>query len=365
MGQLRVPGPTPCPPEVLQAAARPMINHRGPEYHKMIHEVTDELKQVFQTKHDLYILTGSGTGGLEAAVVNTLSPGDKILSVSIGVFGDRWANIARTFGAQVVSLNYEWGQAADPDDVARAIKDSPDIKAVLVTHNETSTGVTNDLKDICRVVKDAGKLLLVDAISSLSSIDLPVDEWGCDVVVTASQKGWMVPPGLAMVSISPEAWKAFEKAKMPRFYWDFGKARSYYLEKAENPWTPAVSVVFALSASLKMMLKEGLKSIFDRHTRIGRMTRDGIKALGLSIFAEEKHTSNTVTSVAIPPGLDGKKLRQLMQSEHGIVLAGGQQHLDGKIFRIGHLGLVTEKDIEELLAALKVTLPKAGFPVVK
>ena len=360
MAQLRIPGPTPCPPEVLEAMAWPMINHRGPEYKKMIYEVTDKLKEVFQTKYDLYILTGSGTGGLEAGVVNMLSPGDKVLSVSIGVFGDRWANIARTFGAEVIPCDFEWGRAADPAVVAGAIRANPDVKAVMVTHNETSTGVTNDLGAISRVVKDAGKLLLVDAISSLSSIDLPTDKWGCDVVISGSQKGWMVPPGLAFVSVSPAAWEAFEKAKMPHFYWDFGKAKSY-LEKGENPWTPAVSVMFALTVSLDMILKEGIKNTFARHSRIGQMTRDGIKKLGLSIFADDKYASNTVSSVAIPEGVDGKKLRQLMQSDHGIVLAGGQQRLDGKIFRIGHLGLVSEKEIEELLAALRETLPKVGF----
>jgi aspartate aminotransferase-like enzyme len=360
MTQLRIPGPTPCPPEVLAAMGWPMMNHRGPEFKKMLHEVTDKLKLVYQTKSDLYILTGSGTGGLEAAVVNMLSPGDKVLSVSIGVFGDRWANIARTFGADVIPLNYEWGKAADPDAIGDAIKANPDIKAVMVTHNETSSGVTNNLEPIARVVKEAGKLLLVDAVSSLSSIDLPVDKWRCDVVITGSQKGWMVPPGLAMVSVSPEAWQAFEKAKMPRFYWDFGKAKSYY-EKGENPWTPAVSVVFALSVSLDMILKEGLQNVFRRHARIGQMTRDGIKALGLIMFADEKYASNTVSSISIPEGVDGKKLRQLMQSEHGIVLAGGQQRLDGKIFRIGHLGMVSEKEIEDLLKALKDVLPGAGF----
>jgi aspartate aminotransferase-like enzyme len=337
-----------------------MINHRGAEYHQMINDVTEKMKQVFQTKNDLYLLTGSGTGGLEAAVVNVLSPRDKVLSVSIGVFGDRWAAIARSFGAEVVPLNFEWGTAADPDAVKKAIKANPDIKAVLVTHNETSTGVTNDLGAISKIVKDAGKLLVVDAISSLSSIDLPVDKWGCDVVVTGSQKGWMVPPGMAMVSVSPEAWKAFAQAKMPRFYWDFGKAKSY-LEKGENPWTPVVSVVFAFSVALDMILKEGIKNVFARHVLIGQMTRDGIKSLGLPLFAEATHASNTVTSVGIPAGLDGKKLRQILQSEHGIVLTGGQQTLDGKIFRIGHMGLVSEKDIKELMAAIKVTLPKAGF----
>ena len=360
MTLLRVPGPTPCPPEVLEAMGWPMINHRGPEYKKMLYEVTDKLKLVYQTKNDLYLLTGSGTGGLEAAVVNMLSPGDKVLSVSIGVFGDRWANIASTFGADVIPLNFDWGKAADPEAVGDAIRANPDIKAVMVTHNETSTGVTNDLEPIAKVVKDSGKLLLVDAISSLSSIDLPVDKWQCDVVITGSQKGWMVPPGMAMASVSQEAWQAFEKAKMPRFYWDFGKAKSYY-EKGENPWTPVVSVVYALSVSLDMILKEGLQSVFQRHARIGQITRDGIKVLGLSMFADEKYASNTVSSIAIPDGVDGKKLRQFMQSEHGIVLAGGQQRLDGKIFRIGHLGMVSEKEIEDLLKALKDVLPKAGF----
>jgi aspartate aminotransferase-like enzyme len=360
MTQLRIPGPTPCPPEVLKAMAWPMINHRGAEFHRMLLDITEKMKQVFQTKNDLYVLTGSGTGGLEAATVNTLSPGDKVLSVSIGVFGDRWANIARTFGAEVIPLNFEWGQAADPEAVARALKDNPAVKAVLVTHNETSTGVANDLGAIAGAVKGAGKLLLVDAISSLSSIDLPVDKWGCDVVVTGSQKGWMVPPGLAMASISQAAWKAFEQAKMPRFYWDFGKARSY-LEKAENPWTPAVSVVFALTVSLDMMLKEGIQNIFARHARVAKMARDGVKALGLSLFADEKHASNTVTAVRVPAGVDAAKLRQVLRTEYGVVLAGGQQRLDGKVFRIGHLGLVNEKDIQEVLAALKAALPGVGF----
>ncbi len=364
MTQLRVPGPTPCPPEVLEAMARPMINHRGPEFHKMLQEITEKIKQVFQTRNDLYILTGSGTGGLEAATVNVLSPGDKVLSVSIGVFGDRWAKIVGTFGADVIPLNFEWGQAADPDAITQALKDNPDIKAVMITHNETSTGVTNDLGTIAKVVKGAGKLLLVDAISSLSSIDLPVDEWECDVVVSGSQKGWMVPPGLAMVSISQEAWKAYEQSKMPRFYWDFGQARRY-LEIGENPWTPAVSVVFAMTVALDMLLKEGIKNIFARHARVAQATRDGIKALGLALFADPRHASNTVTSVSIPEGLDGAKLRKMLRTEYGVVLAGGQQKLDGKIFRIGHLGMVEESDIQEVLAAIKSALPRAGFNPAK
>ncbi len=361
MTQLRVPGPTPCPPEVLQAMAWPMVNHRGPEFHQMLADVTADLKKVFQTKNDVLLLTGSGTGGLEAAAVNMLSPGDKILSVSIGVFGDRWANICREFGADVVSLKVEWGQAADPDAVKKAINDNPGIKAVLITHNETSTGVTNDLDALSKVVKDAGKLLIVDAISSLGSINLPVDDLGCDVVITASQKGWMVPPGMAMVSVSPEAWQAYASAKMPHFYWDFAKAKKFFDEKKENPWTPAVSIVYAFTVALKMMQKEGIQNVFARHTRLGQMTRDGIKKLGLPLFAEASHASNTVTAVGIPAGLDGKKLRQVLREEYQVVLAGGQQTLDGRIFRIGHLGMVDENDIKEILGAIEKVLPLAGF----
>ena len=360
MEQLRIPGPTPCPNEILQAMSWQMINHRGPQFGQILGDITAKLKQLFQTKADVFLLTGSGTGGLEAAIVNTLSPGDKVLSVSIGVFGERFGAIAEQFGAEVVPLRFEWGKAADADAVRQALKAEPKVKAVLVTHNETSTGVTNNLEAISSVVKEFDKLLLVDAISSLGSINLPVDDWHCDVVVTASQKGWMVPPGLAMVSVSQEAWQAHTKAKMPRFYWDFTKAKSY-LEKGETPWTPAISVVFAFQVALDMMLKEGLPNIVARHARVGKAARNGIKSLGLSLFAEESHTSNTVTAVAASNGLDPKKMNKILREEHQVILSGGQQKLDGKIFRIGHLGWVTENDIKEVITKIKVVLPQAGF----
>ncbi|MFC2056600.1 pyridoxal-phosphate-dependent aminotransferase family protein [Chloroflexota bacterium] len=364
MEELRIPGPTPCPDEVLQAMTKQMINHRGEEFIEILDGVTGKLKQLFQTNNDVFLLTGSGTGGLEAAIVNTLSPGDRVLSVSIGVFGERFATIAQRFGAEVISLRFEWGKAADAGAVRQALQADSKIKAVMVTHNETSTGVTNDLASISSVVKEFDKLLLVDAISSLSSIDLPVDEWHCDVVVTGSQKGWMVPPGLAMVSVSQEAWQAHVDAKMPRFYWDFAQAKNY-LERGQTPWTPAVSIVFALSVSLEMMLKEGLPNVIARHARVGRAAREGVKSLGLPLFAEEKYVSNTVTAVSSSDGLDTKKLLRILREEHHIVLGGGQQKLDGKIFRIGHLGWVTEIDIETVMSALKVALPQAGFVVVK
>ena len=359
--QLRIPGPTPIPPEILNVLSRQMINHRGPQFAELIQGMTAILKQMFQTKGDVLILTGSGTGGMEAAIVNTLSPGDKVLVVSNGAFGERFADIAEGFGAQVERLRFEWGFPADPEAVRQALAKDPGVKAVLVTHNETSTGVTNDLASISAVVKEFEKLLLVDAISSLGAIDLPTDAWGCDVVVTASQKGWMVPPGLAMVSVSEKAWQAQAKARMPKYYWDFAKAKKFLDEKGQTPWTPCLSVFFALAAALELFQREGLPNILARHVRVGNKTREAMKALGLSIFPEDSHASNTVTAVRAPEGLDVKRLLGILREEHDVVLSGGQQRLEGKIFRIGHLGYVSEADIDEVMAALRVALPQAGF----
>lgn len=357
--QLRIPGPTPCPQEVLDAMGKQMINHRGKEFGDMINRITAKLKDLFQTKNDLFILTGSGTGGMEAAIVNSLSPGDKVLSASNGVFGNRFADIAQTYGADVTRLNFEWGRPVDPDAVRKALKAEPKIKAVLVTHNETSTGVTSDLKAICAAINEFDKLIIVDAISGLGSIDLKVDDWKCDVVVTGSQKGWMVPPGLAMVSISERGWKAHAQAKIPRYYWDFTKAKSY-LEKGQTPWTPCVSVFFALDLSLDMLMKEGLNNIFARHAKLADMTRKGVKALGLSLFpVDEKYASNTVTAVKASEEMNVSKLQQILRDQYKVVLSGGQGDLTGKIFRIGHLGWVTEADIKETLEALGKVLPQA------
>jgi aspartate aminotransferase-like enzyme len=335
-----------------------MINHRGPEFSKILNSVTAKLKQAFQTKGDVLLMTSSGTGGLEAAVVNTLSPGDKVLSVSNGFFGDRFSEIAETYGAQVSCLKFEWGKPADVDAVEAALRADRHIKAVLVTHNETSTGVTNDLKEISAIVKKFDKLILVDAISSLGCINLPTDEWHCDIVVTASQKGWMVPPGLAMVSVSEKAWQAHAQAKMPRYYWDFTKARDF-LQKGQTPWTPAVSVFFALDATLDLMLSEGLNNVFARHAQVAQLARNGVKSLGLSLFADEKHASNTVTAVNASDKIDVSKLIRTLKEEYQVVIAGGQERLSGKIFRIGHLGLVYQDDIKTVLEALGKALPKA------
>jgi len=359
---LRIPGPTPVPPEVLEAGARPMIDHRGREFAAILDRITARLKEFFHTENDVFLLTTSGTGGMEAAVVNTLSPGDRVLAISIGAFGDRFANIAETYGAEVTRLNVEWGKAVDPEDVRRALAVDGSIKAVLVTHNETSTGVTNPLEEIARVVREFDKLLLVDAVSSLGSIPLYTDDWGLDFVVTASQKGWMAPPGFAMVSVSPRAWEAYAQARMPRFYLDVGKAKDY-LARGQTPWTPVVSVAYSLDLALEILAREGLENIFARHRRIGQMVRDGIKALGLELFADERFASNTVSAIKAPEGVEVKALRTLLEDEYDLVVAGGQAQLSGKIFRIGHLGLVSEEDIRATLDALGKALPRVGYAV--
>jgi aspartate aminotransferase-like enzyme len=347
---------------VLEAMSRQMINHRGPQFAELLARITEGLKELFQTQHDVFVLSCSGTGVMEAMVVNTLSPGDRVLGVSIGAFGDRFATIAETYGADVERLAFDWGMAADPEAVAQALAADSSCRAVLVTHNETSTGVTNDLEAIARACRrvQPDVLILVDAISSLGSLPCAVDAWDLDVVATGSQKGWMVPPGLAMVSVSPRAWEAFERAKMPRFYFDFGKAKEF-LAKGQTPWTPAVSIFYALDVALQRLVAEGIEGIVHRHQRLADLTRQGVKSLGLQIFADEQHASNTVTAVRVPEGVEGAALNKMMREEYGVVLAGGQAKLAGKIFRIGHLGWVSEEDIRATIDALRSALPRVGY----
>jgi len=324
----------------------------------LLSRVADGLKQVYQTRNDVFLLTSSGTGGLEAALVNTLSPGDKVLAFSCGVFGNRFAEMARAHGAEVKRVDFEWGHPVEPEVVERELKANPSVKTVLLTHNETSTGVTSDLKTLAGLARSYDKLVVVDAISSIGCIDLRTDEWGCDVVVSASHKAYMVPPGLAMVSMSARAWKACDQATMPRFYFDFKRAKQS-LEDGQTPWTPALSVVFALDETLKLMLAEGLPAIFERHVRVGTAARRGIKSLGLRLFARESHASNSVTAVEPPSRYDVGVIAKLMREQHGIVLAGGQSTLKGRIFHIGHLGYVTVEDIGEVMTALAEVLPRA------
>lgn len=359
---LRIPGPIPVPPDILEDMSRPMINHRGPEYKDLLLSATDRLKRVFETEGDVWIITGSGTAAMEAAVVNTLSPGDKVINATIGVFGNRFTDIASAFGAEVITLDFPFGEVIDLDVLRACLNDNPDVKAVTVTHNETSTGVTNDLRAVAEVVKgEYDKLILVDGISSVASIPMSADAWDLDVVATASQKGWMLPPGFAFMSFNDRAWAAHAESTMPKFYLDVAQYKKYY-EIGQPPYTPAVSVMFALDTALDQLLAEGMGSVFERHAAVGQFTRNGIKSLGLDLFArEESYASNTVTAVSIPDGVDATALVGKLRTEHDVIISGGQASLAGRIFRIGHMGKTTENDIQDTLNAIEDVLPKVGF----
>ena len=358
---LRIPGPTPVPVEVAQAGAAEMINHRGPEFAAMSGRITERVKTVFQTSGDVLTLSTSGTGGMEAAVVNHVSPGDKVLVVTVGVFGKRFVQLAQTYGAQVEELPFEFGGAADPNRIDEVLANDPDIRTVFITHNETSTGVTNvGLAEVGRAVRGRDRLLIVDAISSLSSIPVPVDEWNLDVVVSGSQKGWMVAPGLAFVSVNERAWEAAERATAPRYYFDL-KRHKDSLAQGQTPWTPAVSVYFQMDRALDLMFEEGFDNIYARHECLARMTRDGVRAMGLELFASEGVESNTVTAMKVPDGIEGGAIIATARTEFDTVFAGGQAELSGKIIRFGHLGYVTEEHVRAGLEALEGTLARLGF----
>ena len=360
--QLRVPGPTPLPERVIRSASRPMINHRGPEFAALLKEIVEGLRWALRTENEVLLFPASGTGGLEASVVNLLSPGERALFCSVGAFGDRWAEIAGIFGADVVSLRMPSGEAIDPEDVDRILAENDDIRTVFVTHNETSTGVTNDIAAIAAVVKGRGKLIAVDSVSGAGCIPLEVDGLKLDVVVTGSQKGWMAPPGLAMVAVSEAGFARAEEAKLPRVYWDFARERKYQ-QKHQTYTTPPISVLHALQEGLRIMREEGLEQVWARHARVAEMVRSGVSALGLDLFAEESHRSNTVTAVHSPAeGPDALKgLLTLLRESYGLVLAGGQNDLQGKIFRIGHLGMIDDSDVYSILATLERGLAESGM----
>lgn len=360
--RLFIPGPTPITPEVQKALSSPMINHRGPEYEALQSEIIENLKKVFKTSNPVIVFPSAGTGAMEAAVVNFLSPGDKVICASIGVFGDRFASIAKAFGAEVVKLDFEWGKAIDPDKLKKCLDENPDAKALLMTHNETSTGVTNDLKEIKEAIGDREILWIVDAISSLVAIDLPTDELGIDVVVGGSQKAFMIPPGLSFLCVSQRALEKSESAQMPRFYFDV-KSMLKSMERNQTPYTPALPQLFALREALRQILEEGLENVQRRHQLVGEAIRRGVKAMGLKLFGDEKYASNTVTAIYNPEGIDGRKLRSLLRTKFGVVLAGGQGAVQNTIFRIGHLGYVDVIDALVALSALEMGLKIMGYPV--
>jgi aspartate aminotransferase-like enzyme len=342
--------------------SKQMINHRGPEFAEMQKRIMARLKTFFRTENEVYVLTTSGTGAMETAVVNVLSPGDRVLVVSIGEFGQRFADICGAYGVEATKLEFEPGTPADPQAVADALAKDDTFVAVLVTHNETSTGVTNDIGAIAKAIRGVRPeiLILVDAISSLGCVPFATDAWTVDVAVTASQKGFMIPPGLAFATLSPRAWKAYERSTMPKYYFDIGKAKSF-AERGQTPWTPAVSLYYALDLALDMMVKESLESITSRHAEIGDFTRSEVKALGLRLLCEGPNASNTVTSIVVPEGINAPELLSMLNKEYETVLAGGQGKLAGKIVRIGHLGLVEKADIKTAVVALGDALERLGY----
>jgi aspartate aminotransferase-like enzyme len=358
---LMIPGPTPVPEKVLLAMAKHPIGHRSGEFSKIIGELTENLKWLHQTQNDVLMLTASGTGAMEAGIINFLSPGDRVLVGNNGKFGDRWAKVSKAYGLTVEEIKAEWDKALDPEEFRAKLAADSDksIKAVIVTHSETSTGVLNDLAAINTAVKEHGEaLIIVDAVTSLGAVSLPVDEWGLDVVGSGSQKGYMIPPGLAFVSVSAKAWKAYESAKMPRFYLDLKKYKKATDENS-SPFTPPVNLMYGLQASLQMMQAEGLDNIFARHQRHTQATRAAMKAMNLPLFAPDEAASPAITAVA-PVTVDAEKIRGAMRKQFDIALAGGQDHLKGKIFRIGHLGFVCDRDILSCVGALESVLLGLG-----
>jgi len=348
---LRIPGPTGLPPSVREAGARQMINHRGPEFAAMLERILTGMKPYFGTSSDIAMISTAGTGGLEAAIVNTLSPGDRVLAVSIGAFGDRFAKIARAYGADVTKIDVEWGQAADPAVLRDALRGDVGYRAVLLTHNETSTGVMNPIPELAAVVHDLAPetLILVDSVSGLGAVPFEMDAWGVDVVVTGSQKAWMAAPGLAMIAASPRAWTAMETATMPRVYLDLRAHRESHAA-GQTPWTPALAVAFQVDEGIRLMTAEGAEHVFARHEACAAAARAGLTALGFELFADPRHASRTVTATVVPDGLDWKAFNGELK-RRSLVLAGGQGKLTGKIFRLGHLGSVT---LEEILGAMSV-----------
>ncbi|HEY0443988.1 MAG TPA: alanine--glyoxylate aminotransferase family protein [Candidatus Limnocylindrales bacterium] len=348
---LRIPGPTGLPPTVRAAGSRQMINHRGPEFAAMLARILEGMKPYFGTTSDIALLSCAGTGGLEAAVVNVLSPGDRVLGVSIGSFGDRFAKIAAAYGADVTKIDVEWGQAADPAALREHLAANAPYRAVLLTHNETSTGVMNPIPELAAAIRETSpeSLILVDSVSALGAVPFAMDEWGIDVVVTGSQKAWMAAPGLAMIAASPRAWEATATARMPRFYLDLRAHRDAHA-KGETPWTPAIAVVYQVDEGIRLMDAEKPAGVFARHEACAAASRAGLGALGFELFADPRVASRTVTAVRIPAGLEWKPFNGELK-RRGLVLAGGQGKLTGQIFRLGHLGSVT---VEEILGAISV-----------
>ena len=359
---LMIPGPTPVPETVLKAMGRHPIGHRSGEFQDVVKRTTEQLRWLHQTSGDVLVITGSGTAAMEAGIINTLSRGDKVLCGDNGKFGERWVKVARAYGLDVEVIKAEWGQPLDPEAFRAALEadSAKAIRAVILTHSETSTGVINDLETISAHVRAHGTALTIaDCVTSLGASNVPMDAWGLDVVASGSQKGYMMPPGLSFVAMSERAWQAYDRSDLPKFYLDLGPYRKT-AAKNSNPFTPAVNLYFALEAAMEMMQAEGLEAIFTRHARHRAAAQAGMKAMGLPLYAAEGYGSPAITAVA-PDGIDAEQLRKAVKERFDILLAGGQDHLKGKVFRIGHLGFVSDRDVLTAVAAIESTLDALGL----
>lgn len=359
---LLAPGPTPVPPEVLLAMARPMIHHRAPEFDPIFAEAREGLKWLFQTRNDVLMLASSGTGGMEASISNFLSPGDKALCINGGKFGERWGKICKAFGVHATEIKVEWGQAVNPQVVADALKKDPSIKAVYVQASETSTGVSHDVKAIGEIVKGhENTILVVDAITALGVFDIKTDVWGLDVVITGSQKALMLPPGMAFMSVSEKAWALADKAKNAAFYFNLKKERENQA-KNQTAFTPTVSLIIGLQEVLRTMKGEGLEKMFARQGQLAHAMREGMKAAGLTLFPKES-PSDALTTVCAPEGVDGQAVYKNLRVQYGITAAGGQDHLKGKIFRLSHMGYADRFDVITAVAATEMVLKGLGHSI--
>ena len=352
-----IPGPTPVPEKVLQALSKHPIGHRSKDFQDLVEVTTKNLKWLHQTKNDVITITGSGTSAMEAGIISTLSKGDKVVCGENGKFGERWVKIAREYGLEVITIKAEWGSPLNPKNFKKILEEDKQkqIKAVILTHSETSTGVINDLKTISSHIQEHSKALsIVDCVTSLGACNVPVDDWGLDIVASGSQKGYMIPPGLSFVSVSEKAWEAAKKSYLPKFYLNL-KSYKKSLASNSNPYTPAVNLVFALDESLKMMKEEGLENIFSRHNRHKLAVSSAIKALNLKLFADEEHLSPSITAIETGE-IDAEEFRKTIKNKYDILLAGGQDHLKGKIFRVGHLGYINDRDIITVITAISNAL---------
>jgi aspartate aminotransferase-like enzyme len=359
---LLTPGPTPVPPEVLAALSLPVIHHRERDYREIYERCLARLAEVYRTEHDVLMFTTSGTGAFESAVANLTSPGDRQLVLSAGNFGERWAGMVKAFGADLVHVRLDWGETPEPEDLRSALAEAGDVRVVYLTHSETSTGVVCDVQALAAVAKDAGALVVVDAVSSLGAVPFETDAWGIDVVVSGSQKALMCPPGVAFASVAPSALDAAGRASAPRYVMDWERTREAQA-KLDAPFTPAVSIVRALDVALGLLLQEGLEAAFDRHARLGRSCREGAKAMGLELFSPDEDRSAVVTAIRAPEGVDGTEVVSALRDRFGITIANGQRDLKGKIFRIGHIGWFDIFDITTALAAVELVLADAGADI--